>query len=100
MGINKSNVRFVIHHDLPKDLENYYQQIGRAGRDGLPADCLLLFSRKDAMTHNFLADQGEPAQRAATGGPFAGDAGLCRDDRLPPPAAARLLWRDRHSRAL
>lgn len=66
MGINKSNVRFVIHHDLPKDLENYYQQIGRAGRDGLPADCLLLFSRKDAMTHNFLADQGEPAQRAAT----------------------------------
>jgi ATP-dependent DNA helicase RecQ len=65
MGINKSNVRFVVHHDLPKDIENYYQQIGRAGRDGLPADCLLLFSRGDALTINFLADQGDPTQRAA-----------------------------------
>ncbi len=65
MGINKSNVRFIIHHDLPKDLENYYQQIGRAGRDGLPADCLLLLSRQDAATINFLMDRNDPSQRAA-----------------------------------
>ncbi|WP_374689312.1 ATP-dependent DNA helicase RecQ, partial [Promineifilum sp.] len=63
MGINKSNVRFVVHYDLPKDVESYYQQIGRAGRDGLQADCLLLYNQGDVMTINFLLDQGDPAQR-------------------------------------
>jgi ATP-dependent DNA helicase RecQ len=60
MGINKSNVRFVLHYDLPKNLENYYQQIGRSGRDGLHADCLTLFSYGDISTINYFINQEDP----------------------------------------
>lgn len=63
MGINKSNVRFVIHYELPKNLESYYQQIGRSGRDGLQADCLLLYAPTDVQTVNFFIQQQEPARQ-------------------------------------
>jgi ATP-dependent DNA helicase RecQ len=57
MGINKPNVRWIVHYDLPKNIEGYYQETGRAGRDGLPGDCLLLYSAGDAAKQTHFIDE-------------------------------------------
>ena len=92
MGINKSNVRFVLHHDLPRSIENYYQEIGRAGRDGMRAECLLLFSHGDIQKIKLFISSKEGLGK--TGGLVSDklDNAVCRIGRLPANSASGLFW--------
>ena len=94
MGIDKSNVRFVVHMDLPKNIESYYQETGRAGRDGLESEALLFFSWADVIKLKKFAEvEGNADQSAIMLKKLESDGRIRRPEIVPAKISAQLFFR-------